>query len=396
MQTKQTFPLQTTLMRSTILFIALGFACLPSIGVQANDVVDEKTTQRELSQVKKQISSLKNIIERTQGRRTKTESSLRKAELEISKTHKSLKTVNNNLKASKQSIAHLRKEQRKLSAAKNRQTKALLSDITAAYQTGRQEYVKLMLNQQSPEKLARALKYYDYFHKARLGHIETFNNTLSQIDTNKATLSTELSNLERFREQLEVDRALLVKAQERRKQVISKLSKSLATKDAQLKHFKSSESDLQKLLDAVQETLADLPSNINSTPFSNRKGKLAWPTQGKITKRFGSRRSQGKLRWNGVIIKARSGTPIKAVHRGRVVFSDWLRGFGLLTILDHGDGYLSLYGHNEALNKEPGDWVESGEVIAYSGNSIDQSSSGLYFELRHQGKPINPSKWCKT
>jgi len=359
-------------------------------------VVDEKLTQRELSQVKKQIKSLKNIIKSTQGRRSKTETNLRKAELEISKTQKNLRNVNNNLKASKKSITLLRKEQRKLNAAKNRQTKALLSDITAAYQTGRQEYLKLLLNQQNPEKLARSLKYYDYFHQARLGRIESFNGTLSQITTNKSTISTELNKLEQFKTQLEIDRVLLLKAQDRRKRVIAKLSKSLASKGAKLKHFTTSEVELQTLLDAVQETLADLPANIYSTPFATRKGKLIWPIKGRVSKRFGNRRAQGKLRWNGVIINARPGTAITAVHRGRVVFSDWLRGFGLLTILDHGDGYLSLYGHNEELNKEPGDWVENGEVIAYSGRSTEQSISGLYFELRHQGKPINPSKWCKT
>ena len=146
----------------------------------------------------------------------------------------------------------------------------------------------------------------------------------------------------------------------------------------------------------MQETPADLPPNTNSTPIENRKGKLTWPIKGRVSKRFGNRRAQGKLRWNGVIINARTGTAITAVHRGRVVFSDWLRGFGLLTILDHGDGYLSLYGHNEVLNKEPGDWVENGEIIAYSGRNTEQSISGLYFELRHQGKPINPTKWCRT
>lgn len=380
-----------------LLTAVLAVLCLlPFPIAQASDVIDEKTTKRELTQVKKQITSLKHIIEKTQGRRTKTETNLRKTELEISKTQKNLRSVNRNLRASKQSIAHLRQEQRSLNAAKNRQTKALLSDITAAYQTGRQEYLKLLLNQENPEKLARALKYYDYFHQARLGHIEAFNNTLAQIQTNKSTISSELSKLERFKSQLEIDKAILIKAQARRKQVIKKLNQSLASKDAQLKHFTSSETELQTLLDAVQETLADLPANINSTPFSARKGKLAWPAKGRISKRFGSRRIEGKLRWNGVIIKARSGTPITAVHRGRVVFSDWLRGFGLLTILDHGDGYLSLYGYNEVLNKEPGDWVESGEIVAYSGKTTQQASSGLYFELRHKGKPINPSRWCKT
>jgi len=376
------------------LFVILCLLSFP--GAQASDVVDEKLTQRELSQVKKQIKVLKNIIKSTQGRRSKTETNLRKAELEISKTQKNLRNVNDNLKASKKSIEFLRKEQRTLDAAKKRQTKALLSDITAAYQTGRQEYLKLLLNQQNPEKLARSLKYYDYFHQARLGRIENFNGTLSQISSNKSTISTELNKLERFKKQLEIDKALLIKAQGRRKRVIAKLSKSLESKGAKLKHFTTSEVELQTLLDAVQETLADLPAHINSTPFVNRKGKLTWPVKGRISKRFGNRRAQGKLRWNGVIINARTGTAITAVHRGRVVFSDWLRGFGLLTILDHGDGYLSLYGHNEVLNKEPGDWVESGEIIAYSGRNTEQSISGLYFELRHQGKPINPSRWCRT
>ncbi|OUS06762.1 hypothetical protein A9Q81_02455 [Gammaproteobacteria bacterium 42_54_T18] len=376
------------------MFVILCLLSFP--GAQASDVVDEKLTQRELSQVKKQIKVLKNIIKSTQGRRSKTETNLRKAELEISKTQKNLRNVNDNLKASKKSIEFLRKEQRTLDAAKKRQTKALLSDITAAYQTGRQEYLKLLLNQQNPEKLARSLKYYDYFHQARLGRIENFNGTLSQISSNKSTISTELNKLERFKKQLEIDKALLIKAQGRRKRVIAKLSKSLESKGAKLKHFTTSEVELQTLLDAVQETLADLPAHINSTPFVNRKGKLTWPVKGRISKRFGNRRAQGKLRWNGVIINARTGTAITAVHRGRVVFSDWLRGFGLLTILDHGDGYLSLYGHNEVLNKEPGDWVESGEIIAYSGRNTEQSISGLYFELRHQGKPINPSRWCRT
>jgi len=188
----------------------------------------------------------------------------------------------------------------------------------------------------------------------------------------------------------------LIKAQGHRKLVLTKLNKALQSKGAQLKHFKSSENDLQILLDAVQETLADLPANINSTPFALRRGKLTWPTKGRIKRRFGTRRSQGKLRWNGVLIKAKPGSAITAVHRGRVVYSDWLRGFGLLTILDHGDGYLSLYGRNEILNKEPGDWVEKGEIVAYNGNNTDKASAGLYFELRHQGKPINPAKWCKS
>jgi septal ring factor EnvC (AmiA/AmiB activator) len=159
--------------------------------------------------------------------------------------------------------------------------------------------------------------------------------------------------------------------------------------------LKANQSALEKVLRAVQESMADLPANLGNSPFASLQGKLKWPAQGRMVHHFGAYREQGALRWNGVLIAAPPGSPVRAVHHGRVVFADWMRGFGNLIIVDHGGGYMSLYGHNESLLKGPGDWVRGGETLATSGNSGGQSQAGLYFEIRHKGTPVNPARWCR-
>ena len=361
------------------------------------DVVDAAQTEKELKQIKNKIASLQHILKRTQTRRSDTEEALRKSELEIGKTKKALRKANHGIRNSKSAISELREEQGLLELAKRKQKTALVSDIQAAYQTGRQAYIKLLLNQQEPEKLARVLKYYDYFHRTRLGNIQQFNDTITKLESNQQQLDNKLDQLEAFRKRLELEKASLQKAQERRKKVIARLNDSIRDKGSQISNLAEDEKDLQNLLKAVQETLADLPTNVgDTTPFAKRQGKLNWPTKGKIVRSFRSKRKDSNLRWNGVIIRTRESAPVKNVHRGRVVFSDWMRGYGLLTIVDHGDNYYTLYGHNESLLKEPGDWVEVGEVIAYSGTSGGQSKPGLYFEIRRAGKPANPKKWCRS
>ena len=146
---------------------------------------------------------------------------------------------------------------------------------------------------------------------------------------------------------------------------------------------------------SLGELLADIPqSPSDARPFKQQKGKLPWPTSGPFLATFGEPRKQGGLTWNGVLISAKHGTPVRAISHGRVAFADWLQGFGFITIIDHGEGYMSLYGHNETLVKQAGDWVDAGEVIATSGDSGGQPMPGVYFEIRSRGKPVNPSRWC--
>ena len=154
--------------------------------------------------------------------------------------------------------------------------------------------------------------------------------------------------------------------------------------------------NLEDLLNRIAEGVVNLPTQGDTIAFSSRKGSLLMPVSGTIKSRYGSRRGDGKLKWDGVVISAATGDPVHAVHYGRVVFSDWLRGFGLLMIISHGEGYMSLYGHNQVLYRETGDWVTAGEVIAAVGDTGGQLEAGLYFEIRNGGKPTNPQQWCKV
>lgn len=379
-----------------LLLTGMLLAGLPAqLWANSSEPVNEKRTQRELDEVKRRIQTLQKTIRSTQQQRSSTEVALKQTETDIGRLHTALREAARELQDSQQRIKALTEQQSSLQSARERQQAALVRDIQAAYRTGRQEYLKLLLNQQRPETLARTLKYYDYVHKARFGNITAFTNTLRDLEENRRRLDQEAARLTALQEKLRVQQQALEASQQQRRQVLATLTRELRNKDSQLNQLRKNESELHALLKAVQETLADLPQHLGSIPFQQTRGKLSLPTPGRIVHRFGSDREEGAMRWNGIVIRSKPGAPVKAVHRGRVVFSDWLRGFGLLTIIDHGNQYLTLYGHNESLLKEPGAWVDSHDIIAYTGSSGGQEDSGLYFELRHRGDPINPSSWFK-
>jgi septal ring factor EnvC (AmiA/AmiB activator) len=202
-------------------------------------------------------------------------------------------------------------------------------------------------------------------------------------------------NLKKAKVQLQQEHKALVSNKVSREKNLAKINYRIKDKDQLLKKLNSDRQELEELIDAVEQTIANISIPSDYRPFAQLKGKLPWPISGKPSNRFGSSRSGSKLRWQGINIPSNPGTNIKAIHHGRVVFADWLRGSGLLLIIDHGDGYMSLYAHSQSLLSETGDWVGTGETIATAGNSGGQQQTGLYFEIRHNGKPSNPHKWCK-
>jgi septal ring factor EnvC (AmiA/AmiB activator) len=270
---------------------------------------------------------------------------------------------------------------------------ALAEDVRASYTQKRQEYIKLPLNQQHPEKFARMMRYYDYFHRARAERITGFKTTLQKLDDLAAEMEAEALRLEHLGTALIDQQMQLADSLKNRKNALTKVNATLKSKNAKLSQLKGNRTQLEDLLKKMQKALDDLPTRTDRGSFYSQKGKLHWPAKGRLSHRFGSRRAQGKLKWQGIVIRSRAGDPVIAVHRGRVLFSDWLIGFGLLTILDHGDGYMSLYGHNRSLLKEPGEWVETGDTVATVGNSGGRDEYGLYFEIRRKGKPTNPARW---
>ena len=352
-----------------------------------------RETQEELSKVKKRIDAVKKAIRKQYTKQSKVQKTLEKTEVSIGKINKKLKKVSRNLKKSENKIRELKLENKALQLAKASQQVALAEDLRVSYTQRRQEHIKLLLNLQQPEKFSRMMRYFDYFHQARAQRIAGFKATLQKIDDIATNMEAEALKLERLGAALNKQQMQLKDTRKERKKALTTVNSTLKTKDAKLNQLKTNQLQLEDLLTRVQKALDDLPAYVGKTTFYSRKGKLKWPTKGRLSHRFGSRRAWGKLKWQGIVIRARAGNPVKAVHHGRVVFSDWLIGFGLLTIIDHGGGYMSLYGHNESLLKESGEWVEAGDILATVGNSGGRDEYGLYFEIRRKGKPTNPTRW---
>ena len=252
-----------------------------------------------------------------------------------------------------------------------------------------------MLNQSSPDTLARALAYYRYFYQARSKYIDEYRDILSELDTLKPQIVSATKALENALQAEQLQQQELLLANTSRAQAVTNLLAGIKDKGGQLKQLQQDRAELSKLLEAIEQAVAELILPDNVRPFAAAKGSMPWPVSGRASHRFGKSRNAGKMRWQGVTIPAKAGTEVSAIHHGRVVYSDWLRGSGLLLILDHGDNYLSLYAHNQSLLREVGEWVTEGTAIGTVGSSGGQESSAVYFEIRHQGKPTNPAAWCR-
>jgi septal ring factor EnvC (AmiA/AmiB activator) len=259
--------------------------------------------------------------------------------------------------------------------------------------TGREELFKLLLSQESPATLGRMLVYFDYYNRARTEQIAAVSAELAKLDE----LESATAHAEEQLAALEAKQASELKALERsrddRRAAVAKLDAEIRDANAAASKLRNEERRLSEVVKRLAELSSDFPVD-NEQPFARSKGKLAWPVQGRLAGDYGQPRGAGgPVKWTGVLLEANAGTPVKAVYHGRVAFADWLQGLGLLVIVDHGGGYMSLYGHNEVLLKESGDWVEPGETIAQVGDSGGQARPGLYFEIRYNGEPVNPHPW---
>ena len=351
--------------------------------------------QAKLDNIREKITKVLNRLNEDQNKRSNVRSELQKLERKIAKVSNSLRHTQRKHKKSTKQLKKLKAELRQLNARLSKQRKYLSNQLRSAYAMGKQPQLKLILNQQEPAEMGRAMVYYDYLNRARTSEINEYLDSIrkkEKLETNISATALELENLVKKRLDQKKN---LTRHRKNRKQLLVKLDKDINSQQLTLKDLESSRSRIEQLLLSLGELLADIPSEpVTQKPFVNLKGKLPWPVRGEFGALFGSSRNQGDLIWNGVVINTAYGTPVRAISAGRVAFADWLQGFGFITIIDHDEGYMSLYGHNQALYKQAGDWVEAGEVIATVGDSGGQANSGLYFEIRHQGKPINPSQWC--
>ncbi|MDU9391700.1 murein hydrolase activator EnvC [Pseudomonas sp. zfem002] len=424
--------------------IVLALTCL--LGPAFAD--ERAQTQQQLDATRQDIAELKKKLGQLQEEKSGVQKDLRGTETDIGKLEKQVEDLQKELKKSEGELERLDTEKKKLQSARLEQQRLIAIQARSAYQNnGREEYLKLLLNQQNPEKFARTLTYYDYLSQARMAQLRSFNETLRQLANVEQDIARQQAQLLVQQGTLDAQRQELEKVRAERQEILAKVNSNLKNNDQKLAAREQEQAELGKVLKTIEETLArqareaeearqrallaeqeaekkrqreaalaarqaqdDEPKKPVKTPgplvssdgavyggaFSAAQGKLPWPVNGRLLARFGETRGDdARARWDGVMISASAGSQVHAVHGGRVVFADWLRGAGLLVILDHGNGYLSLYGHNQTLLKDAGDIVKAGEAISTVGNSGGQSTPALYFAIRQQGRPTDPAQWCR-
>ncbi len=362
----------------------------------ADDDDDQEQRQQELQKLKIKIKNIRNELDQVRNLHDKVRQELRTTEINISKRVKNLNQLKRKLRYQNRRLRKLQKQRNELNKDLALQRDLLGQQVRTAYTIGKQEYLKLLLNQENPNAIGRVLTYYRYFNQARSDRIDTSTKTLASLAQIKKRIRKETQTLQTLKQQQLAEKRALESSYKERAIVIARLSQDIKDKDHQLQQMLANEQQLQRVLNVITESMPEILVEAGKRePFAKLKGKLYWPALGKVKALFGKPRKLARIKWNGVIIKARQGNNVRAISHGRVAYADWLRGYGLLIIIDHGDGYMSLYGHNETLKKETGDWVEAGDIIGQVGSTGGQAKAGLYFEIRHNGKPTNPKIWCR-
>ncbi|MCP4040573.1 MAG: peptidoglycan DD-metalloendopeptidase family protein [Gammaproteobacteria bacterium] len=383
-------------MNHFIAILLLSVASWAGILPPVSALTIETRKKAELKELHSQISDVRKRLFKARSTENDTQRQLREAEIEIGRIATELRKLGKRLRFQTTRLTELQQERSDLLHGLSIQRRALGHQIRTAYIIGRQDYLKILLNQEDPALVGRSLTYHDYLNRARSKQITQLNSQLEQLASVEKAINRETEALRQLQSRNALNRERLETQQQARKTLLSRLGKEIQQENSRLKRLNENKRRLEQLLKELRQVLADIPTNLDQhKTFAQMKRRLPWPYAGKVRHRFGSRRELGNLKWQGMVISAAEGDTVKAVYYGRVAFADWLRGLGLLIILDHGNGFMSLYGHNQSLLKETGDWVEPGEPVATVGNSGGNNQPGGYFEIRHNGLPLNPALWCR-
>jgi len=358
-------------------------------------VFSAQSDQQEarLKSLKGEISQLSSKIDEDKKSRKTLINELARSERQIGRLGQNIHQLQVSIEKLDQELNDLDRQKSQQQRALDFHRQKLRALMQSAYVTGRQERLKLFLNQQDPVLMNRILTYYDFFNEERIAQIEVGKQLISQIQQTEEKINLKKRTLDDSYLEKNQQLESLHQARQTRSALVAKLDADILDKSATLQQLKDNAAALQQILVDLQRQEKIRQQN-RSKPFKQLKGRLPWPSKGYLSKFFGSPKAGG-VNWDGVFISAPEGKQVAAIHYGQVVYSDWLRGYGLLMIIDHGDGFMSLYGHNQSLFKEVGESIDAGEPIALIGKSGGQKNAGLYFSIRKDGKPTNPKKWCK-
>lgn len=372
---------------------------LCTVLISSYALADEKA---DMAKLQKDIEALQKELKAVQGTRSDLQQDLEKSEQQINELQKKADEINRELNQQNKALNQLKNERSQLEQARKNQQSQIAEQIRAAHKLGEQSEIKVLLNQESPDQVSRIMKYHSYFMEAHTAKMKSYLETITRIDALTPEIEKKTLELAGMQSELDGQRAALKNIHGEREKALAKVNADLKNKNRELAQLNEDRRRLQALLERVTQKVATtgainspdyVPLPKGGEKFSQRKGRMPWPTRGSMIHRFGSARIAGQINWSGAYISAPMGNSVIAVHHGRVVFADYFGGHGLLVIVDHGEGYMSLYAHNQRLLKKAGDPVQAGENIATVGNSGGQANAGLYFEIRYQGQPVDPNLW---
>ncbi|MEQ8409337.1 MAG: peptidoglycan DD-metalloendopeptidase family protein [Gammaproteobacteria bacterium] len=354
---------------------------------------DENQTREELESVASAIDSIQSWLSDANEQQSREQQQLREAELQVSAVRQRQDELQRQIAVTQAELETLSDRQAALNSEKERLSQALADVMRALYITRDDNTLKLILNQQDPSEAARILHYANVYSAHQIEQLTAFNQTLRELDNVNDELARQLHELDSQQSELANQAQALEAAQQQRASALAALNADIANRSSELEQLEVNQAELQALLDEIIRAMEGISSFADVPPFAEQRGRLPLPVDARISSAFGTPYGGGSLNRQGIILSSSVGSPVRAVHAGRVVFADWLRGAGLLVIVDHGDGFMSLYGANEALSAEAGQWVDRGDVIATSGSASQNSEPGLYFEIRQAGRPVDPVNW---
>lgn len=361
----------------------------------APTAAQEQVTPAQVEALRKEIAEIDRWLADAEEDRSELEQTLARAERDISRLTRERRELQQQRQQQARELEQLTRTEQELDSSLRQQRAALKQQLRGAWMEGRAPAIKVLLNEADPEEIARTMTYYEYLSGDNLRRLEGFRETLAELKATRQQKLTAQAEVIRLEKQVAERQQALQTQKANREQALAALKQDIRERRDERSTLEADRERLEKLLREVEEAIANIPSPTETEPFNQRRGKLDWPAQGRLVAAFGGSMAQGHLRRNGILLNTGEEAEVRSVHYGRVVFSNWLRGFGMLTIVDHGEGYMTLYGHSSSLLTSPGDWVRAGETIALAGRTGGTQDPAVYFELRHNGKPENPIRWLQ-
>jgi septal ring factor EnvC (AmiA/AmiB activator) len=360
--------------------------------------------EAELRKLNDRIEKVRKSVNDDVQKRDKLSVQLREAELGVAEARKNLDEIRAQRLTAEARLRELEQQQAQRERDLQGERAELAGELRAAYVNGREEQLKLLLNQEDPATIGRMLAYYGYFGRARADRIRGIRDKLEHLALVREKIAAEKTRLEGLEQERELKVVSLKTSQEERARAVSAIDRQIKTRGGEIKRMQSQAASLEKLIGELRKAIEEAERAAaakrgsrevaKAPPFEPLRGKLPWPVQdGKVLARFGQARAGGSLKWQGMLIGTDRGSRVRAPYAGRVVYGDWLPGMGLMLVLDHGGGYMSLYGHNEEIFRKVGDTVAAGDVIGAVGDTGGHAQPALYFEVRRGRTPVDPQIW---